>query len=118
MSNLEKLVDCAGEVINVAVKVVNKEGIWTLFALSDEVANLGTINKDEFLAELKALTPEKRAELDKQFQAKVVLKNKELEAKIEKGELVLEKAIDVVLSVLKVYNDGKAVIAEAKALVA
>lgn len=119
MSSLEKVVDCSGEVINVAVKVfVEKQGVWNVLALSDEVANLGTISKEELLADLKAATPEKRKELDKQFQEKVVLKNKELEAKIESGQLTLEKAIDVVVGVVKLYNDSLVVVAEVKALVA
>jgi len=119
MSNLEKLVDCSGEVINVAVKIfVEKQGVWNVLQLTDEVAALGTIKKEELLSELAACTPEFRKLLDKQFQDKVVLANKSLEAKIEKGELVLEKGIDLVLKTLSLYNDGKALVAEMKALVA
>jgi len=118
MSNLEKLVDAAAEVINVVTKVVNKEGIWHLVALSDEVASLGTIKKEELLAELAACTPERRKELDKLFQDKLVLSNKELEAKIEKGALALEKSIDVVLHVITVYNEAKQIVNDVKQLVA
>lgn len=119
MSNLEKLVDCSGEVINVAVKIfVDKQGVWNVLQLTDEVAALGTVKKEELLAELAACTPEFRKLLDKQFQAKVVLANKALEAKIESGALTLEKGIDIVIDGIGLFNRGKAFLGDVKALVA
>lgn len=117
--NLDKIIDAVGEGINVAHEIiVDKAGVFDVFKLTDEVSALSSIPKGAVLSELKSLDVDGRKELDARFAAKVSLSDKALEAKIEKGELTLEHAIDVVYQAIDVVTAVEAIVNEVKSIFA
>jgi len=79
---------------------------------------LSSLNKELFLEQLRALTPEGRKELDELFKSKLSLSDKALEAKIEAGELLVEECADMVIDGVEMVKRGKALIEKFQKLVA
>jgi len=114
---LKKIVELIAEGINVVHAVINKEGIFKLFALSDEVMALASLDVEKFKSQLSSLSPEGRAELDNLFKSKLVLSDKALEAKIESGELLVEECVDIVIDGVEVVKRAKSAIEKFQKLV-
>jgi len=104
IDQLEVIVDAAGEGINVGEKLLTGGGIFSAFALTDELAALGRLDTKAVVAQLKDVSQVEGVALRARFAAKVVLKNKALEAKLEGGTDGLAEAVEVVMEAVKVYQ--------------
>lgn len=118
MANVLKVVELAAEGLNVGNSIANGGGILAALALTDELSAMGSFDGPAALAELKAATPEKRAEYLTAFKAKLSLKNKALEAKIEGSADCLDEAVSVGLEGVAVVQHAIAVVDKVKLLLA
>lgn len=110
IDSLEKVIDAASEGFNVVYKMANGAGIFSAFALTDEVSALGTIPKGSVLAQLKDLDQEERAKLRLRFKNKVSIENKELEAQIEGYADDLEEVISIAYEQYDLFLKEKALV--------
>lgn len=111
IEQLKKIVLALAEVINVIVKVANKEGVFVLFDAVDELSALGSIDLNLLKVELSGLGTAEKADLVSAFKAKLDLKGSPLEKKIEGGFDVLSESVDVVAQALGVVQKAKALFA-------
>lgn len=100
VSELIKLVELGAEAANVAFKVADKEGAFVVFQLSDELMALSSVDQDALKKQFGELDKEDRAQVRAAFAAKLVLKNKDLEGKIEKATDLLDEGIELLFSIL------------------
>jgi len=114
--------------LNTASKIIAKQGLLSLLDLREVGMDLIALDKNQFLSELKDVSDEERAQLEEAFKASLNLVNKQNEMKIEDGVMLLEKIVKYGQGIygyaLRVYSDaqgyygeGKALLAEIKALV-
>ena len=115
IDQLEKIVDAAGEAINVVHKVSHGSGVFAALAIVDELSALGLVKKEVLMAQLKDLSTEERKSLLGALKTKVALSDKELEAKIESGIDCLDEVVDFGMTV---YGDVLAVKAMVEARIA
>lgn len=118
LENIKKAVNAAVEVVNVVSKIVHKQGIFSVFQLSDELVALGTIDVEAFKKEVSELSAEEKAELKQTIKDKLSLVDKEVEAKIESGLDLVEKGTALVEKVVGILKEAKELVEEAKALYA
>lgn len=102
IDQLEKIVDAAGEAVNVVHAITHGGGVWMVFQLADELSAMSSVKGDAVLAQLKDVTPEERKSLLSRLKAKVSIGDKALEAKIESGVDCLNEVIEFGI---KVYAD-------------
>lgn len=118
MENLSKLVKVIGDSLSVVLGIIlDHSGFFSALPLIPELSSLSGLKKEDLLLEIKGLDPEQRKQLDKVFQDAVVLKDKSLEAKIEAGELDLERGVDLVYRGVALYNDSATLVSDVKGLV-
>lgn len=94
IDSLEKVVDAAGEAVNVIHKIANHGSVLNALALTDELSALGSIPKGSVVEQLKDLNDAERVSLMTRFKDKVSIDDKVLEATIEAGVDSLEKVIE------------------------
>lgn len=94
IDQLSKIVDAAGEAVNVIHKVTSGGGIWVAFQLTDELSALAGLDGPTVVAQLKDLSAEERKSLLSLLKVKVSLSDKDLEAKIEGGVDCLDEVVD------------------------
>lgn len=111
IDQLKKIVLALAEVINVIVKVANKEGVFVLLQAVDELNSLSTLDMVALKNELLALGAAEKADLVNAFKTKLDLGGSPLEKKIEGGFDVLSEAVDVVADALGVVKKAKALFA-------
>ena len=110
------LVDFGAELVNVGDKIIHKKGIFALFNLSDEASALAGLDVELLKKQAADVSPEERAQLNDRFKNKLVLINKELEAKIEAGADLVDDAIDLGIRGIKLFNEGIALVEQVKEL--
>lgn len=110
IDGLKKVVLAAAELLNVASKIINKEGIFVAFQLADELTALSNLDAAALKAEVADLSPEEKLDLVNTFKQKLVLQKPEVEAKIEAGVDVLNDAVEVVVSAVVVVQKAKALL--------
>lgn len=119
IDQLKVIVKSVADAITVSSKIiVDHAGFLAALELMPDVQAIGALSQVELLAEVKGLNPDERAQLDALFAANLVLSNVSLQAKIDAGELDLEKGIDLAFSALACYNVGKALVADVQSLFA
>lgn len=128
IDQLEKIVDAAGEAINVVHKVTSGGGVFSALSIVDELSALGLVKGDVVLAQLKDLDAAERKHLLGLLKVKVSLGDKALEAKIESGVDCLDEVVDFgfkcygdVMQIKSVVEsriqEGKALVEKIKAIV-
>lgn len=99
---LNKVADLGGEIINVVFKP--NKNILSVLSFADELMGLNGVTLEGLLQEAKDLDSAEREKLNARLKAKIVLENKELEAKIESvGDIVnlsIETAFDAYVIVM------------------
>lgn len=110
IDQLEKIVDAAGEGVNVGYRLAHGGGILSALSAMDEISALGTVSKDAALSQLKDLDKDERAKLRERFKNKVSIDNKELESKIEGGADDLEDLISLGYEQYELFLKEKALV--------
>lgn len=111
IEQLKKIVLALAEVVNVIVKVANKEGVFVLLQVVDELNALSTLDMEKLKVEIAGLSVEEKADLVAAFKSKLDLGGTALEKKIEGGFDVLSEAVDVVANAIGVVQKAKALFA-------
>ncbi len=127
IEELGKIIDFAGEAVNVGVALKDHQGVMKVLLLADEAEAMKDFDFAKAKEEAKDLHPSEIQQLKDQFKVKTNLKDKALEAKIDGsadfvGKIVAyaEKSYTYVMEskdkVLAFVDEGKALLAEAKDL--
>ena len=99
------------ELLNVGSKIVHKQGIATVFQLSDEAMALGNLDMVAMSAEWAGPVEPKVDEMVASVTAKLSLENKAVEAKVKAGVAVVGKAVVLLSKVSDLVQEAKAVLA-------
>lgn len=106
MDDLKKVITALCDAVCAIDGLANKEGVFSLFKYVQDFSALGTVNADGLKAQVLALTPEGRHELEALAKEKIKLHNPALEAKLESGIDVLDNLIDVGVHAFSVTKEA------------
>lgn len=99
IDQLEKVVDAAGEAVNVIHSITHGGGVWMVVQLADELSAMSGLKGDVLASQLKDISLEERKSLLARLKAKVSIGDKALEAKIESGADCLNEIVELGLKV-------------------
>jgi DNA-directed RNA polymerase subunit F len=116
VEEIKKIVLASAEALNVLSKIAHKQGIFVAFQLSDELMELGSLDPAQLKNEISELDPHDREELKKALKEKLVLLNKEIEAKLEASADLLDSGVDIALEGVELVKKGIELALKAKAL--
>jgi len=107
IEQIKKILFAAVESVNVASKVLHKEGIFVVFQLSDELMALSTVDLEALKKEISELDKADRDTIRDALKAKLVLVNPGIEQKIEGGVDLVEEGVQIVEQVIGLVSKVK-----------
>ena len=110
IEQIKKVALAGCELLNVISKVVHKQGIFTVFQLSDELMALSSIDGEALKKEISELDQADRDGIKSLVKEKLVLQNPVVESKIEGGVDILDEAVSIVLDAVKVVSKAKSLL--------
>ena len=119
IDNLKSSSVAVAKCLNVASKVLNKQGLWHLLELQEPISVLSKVDLASLKAEILDLQDSERKEVEDAFKGALDLVNKDVQVKIGAAFGLVEEAVAFVESAVTdlsaLYVNGKDLYLKARA---